>query len=469
MVTVCLLITAAAAFVTWQTTPQYASSARIFVATTDADTSQAFQGGQYATQRVASYADLVPKSRQLAEQVADALGGGDAGELQGEIEAQVVPDTVNLELVATDPDPVRARDIAQAYAEALSDLVTTLETPDGQTTAPIRAQIVDNAQVSDSPVSPKPLRNIGLGLVLGLLLGVGLAVVRELLDNSVTSPEDVALVSPAPVLAHITNDAQAVKQQPGDALAGTSRWAEAFRVLRTNMQYLEVDNDQKVFAVTSSVPGEGKSTTAINLAITLALTNQRVALVECDLRRPLIANRLGIDGAVGTTSVLIGKVSMREAMQTYGEGGLQVLACGPIPPNPSELLQSKAMESLLAQLRAEFDVVLLDAPPLLPVTDAALLAAETDGALVVVQYGKTTRDQLSHALERLEAVDAKTLGIVLNMVPAKRAGGGGYSYTYQYDYASRPDRKKGSKVARNANKGDTAQGAIPLHRTAEGG
>ena len=207
------------------------------------------------------------------------------------------------------------------------------------------------------------------------------------------------------------------------------------------MQYIEVDNDQKVFVVTSALPEEGKSTTAVNLGVTLALTNQRVALVECDLRRPLIAKRLGLDGAVGTTSVLIGKVSLREAMQSYGDTGLQVLACGPIPPNPSELLQSKAMETMLAQLRAEFDVVLLDAPPLLPVTDAALLAAQTDGALVVVRYAKTTRDQLTHAVERLAAVDAKPLGVVLNMVPAKRRGGDAYTYTYQYDYTSRPSTR----------------------------
>ena len=268
----------------------------------------------------------------------------------------------------------------------------------------------------------------------------------------------------------ITTDQQAVKQPPEEALAGTSHWAESFRVLRTNMQYVEVDHDQKVFAITSSVPGEGKTTTAINLALTLALTNQRVALVECDLRRPLIAKRLGIDGAVGTTSVLIGKVAMHEALQTVGDGKLQVLACGPIPPNPSELLQSKAMENLLTQLREEFDIVLLDAPPLLPVTDAALLAAETDGALVVVRHGKTTKDQLTHALERLEAVDAKPLGLVFNMVPARRAGGGSYSYTYSYDYSSRPARGSDEgKAARSAAKAEKTTGPIALRRSAEQG
>jgi len=459
-----LITTAVAAFVTWQTTPEYASSSRLFVATTDADASQAYQGGLFATQRVTSYADLVPKSRQLADDVVEALGGdANAAELQDQVTAQVVPETVNLEITATDPDPVRARDISQAYAEALSDLVSNLETPEGKTDALIRAQIVDNAQVSDKPVSPQPTRNIGLGVLFGLLLGVGLGVVRELLDNSLSTSEDTAEVTPAPVLGQITSDPQAVRQAPQVALAGTSHWAESFRVLRTNMQYIEVDHDQKVFAVTSALPSEGKTTTAINLALTLALTNQRVALVECDLRRPLVASRLGIDGAVGTTSVLIGKVSLHDAIQTV-DGGLSVLACGPIPPNPSELLQSKAMDNLLKQLRAEYDVVLLDAPPLLPVTDAALLAAQTDGALVVVRHGKTTRDQLEHAIERLDAVDGKALGVVINMVPAKRAGG---AYTYQYDYASSPEHGSGrGKAASTEIEPESVRSMMSIRKTA---
>lgn len=440
-----------AALLTWQATPMYSSSAGLFVATSASDVSQANQGNLFASQRVESYADIVPRSRKLAEQVADDLGdGSDPDDIRSQVAATVVPDTVNLEITATDADPVRARDIAQAYAEALSDLVATLETPAGQTNALIRAEIVDNAHVSTSPVSPKPARNLGLGLVLGLLLGVGLAVVRELLDTSISSSEDVAQITPSPVLGRITTDPGAVRQAVAAALASTSSWAESFRVLRTNMQYVEVDHDQKVFVVTSSVPEEGKTTTAVNLAVAMALTNQRVALVECDLRRPLIAKRLDLDGQVGTTSVLIGKISLREAMQSYGDTGLRVLASGPVPPNPSELLQSKAMDTLLAQLRAEYDIVLLDAPPLLPVTDAALLAAQTDGAVLVVRHGKTSKDQLGHAVERLTAVDAKPLGVVLNMVPAKRRGGDSYAYTYHYAYANRPtpDEPAGGREAR---------------------
>lgn len=435
----CLAVTLAVASVlTWQTTPLYSSSTRIFVSTSPSDSAQAYQGNLFATQRITSYASLV-KDRPLAEKVSDDLGGGfDPDVLRDEVTATVDPETVILQITATDPDPVAARDIADAYANQLQTLVAKLETPDGKKRPLVKASITDNAQVSDTPVSPQPVRNLGLALVLGLLLGVGVAVLRELLDTSVSSAEDVAQVTQTPILGHIGADSSAVRRPPYEVLSDVTPWAEAFRVLRTNMQYVEVDQDQRVFVVSSSLPSEGKSTTAVNLAITLALAKQRVALVECDLRRPLIAKRLGLDDGVGTTSVLIGKVQLQDAMQSYADTGLKVLACGPIPPNPSELLQSNAMEKLLAELRDDFDIVILDAPPLLPVTDAALLAAQADGALVVVRHGKTTRDQLRHAIERIEAVDAKPIGVVINLAPSRRTGksygyGYGYSYGYRYD------------------------------------
>lgn len=443
MVVLCLFVVVGAASLwTWQTTPQYSSSAQLFVSTAPSNAGDAYTEGLFATQRVTTYADLVG-TRKLAEQVSENLGGDvSADVLRDSVTAEVVPETVSLRLSATHPDNLVARDIAQAYAEALSDLVADLETPPGQDAALITASIVDNAEVTTAPVSPNPVRNLGLGIVLGLLLGVGLAVARDLLDTSVTSSDDVAQVTTSPILGHINTDAAAVKKEPAVALSEATPWAEAFRVLRTNMQFVEVDHDRRVFVVSSSLPGEGKSTIVVNLAITLAMAGQRVALVDCDLRRPIIASRLGLDEAIGTTSVLIGQVSLSDALQKYDDTGLTVLACGPRPPNPSELLQSHAMERLIADLREEFDVVLLDAPPLLPVTDAALLSAQSDGLLAVVRHGKTSRDQLQHALERVEQVDAKCVGVVINLAPPKKSSRAyGYGYGYDYDYGSLPNKK----------------------------
>lgn len=165
----------------------------------------------------------------------------------------------------------------------------------------------------------------------------------------------------------------------------------------------------------------------VNLALALAQGGEHVLLIECDLRRPRAARSLGLDAAVGVTTVLVGKATLAEALQEVD--GLDVLAAGAIPPNPAELIQSGAMKDLLAEVRHRYDVVLMDAPPLLPVTDAALLAAQADGALVVVRHGKTTRDQLRGALQRLRQVDGAALGIVFNMTPRS---GGAYGYGYGY-------------------------------------
>lgn len=443
---VVVLVALAAAY-TWSVTPLYSSSTRLFVSTSQADENSAYTGNLFATQRVASYADLVT-SNQLAERVSDDLGGIPTGELRGKVTASSVPETVLLEISATDADPELARDIAQAYAEQLQELVEELETPSGSNRAVVKATLIDDAQVSQAPVSPNPARNLALAAVLGLLLGIGLAVARDLLDTTVKGADDVAEITTAPVLGNIFQDPDA-RLAPSKVLATATPWAEAFRVLRTNMQYVDVDQDQKVLVVTSSLPGEGKSTTAVNLAVTMTQAGHRVALIECDLRRPLIADRLELDSAIGTTSVLIGKVTAQDAMQRYADTPLDVMVSGHLPPNPSELLQSHAMEALLLDLRTRYDVVILDAPPLLPVTDAALLATRADGAVVVVSHGRTTRDQLSTAIERLDSVGANTLGVVVNLTPAKQSGSGyGYGYGYAPLEDGEADKNKGKRRRR---------------------
>lgn len=446
-----------AALYTWQATPQYSSSARLFVSTSPSDTTDAYQGNLYASQRVNSYRDLVT-GRQLADRVSEELGSGDSApdpeRLRSQVTATVVPETVILEISATSSNAEYARDVAQTYAEELTDLVEEIESPArGRRNALIQATIVDDAQVSTDPVSPQPVRNMALAGVLGLLLGLGLAVVRELLDTTIKSEDDVSEITGVPILGRVLDDRSA-HEDAAQALTLATPWSEAFRVLRTNMQYVDIDHDQKVVVMTSPLPAEGKSTTATGLAITMAQAGQRVALVEADLRRPMMAQRLGIDDTVGTTTVLIGKVSLDEALAPYQDTGLQVLTSGPVPPNPSELLQSTAMEKLLSELRDRFDVVILDAPPLLPVTDAAVLSAQADGAVIVLRFGKTGKDELAQAIQRLETVDARNLGVVVNRAPGRRAGSGyGYGYGYGYGHDVTPsDTRRSKREAKTAQK-----------------
>ncbi|MFW8745217.1 CpsD/CapB family tyrosine-protein kinase, partial [Mesorhizobium japonicum] len=195
--------------------------------------------------------------------------------------------------------------------------------------------------------------------------------------------------------------------------------AEAFRSLRTNLQFLDVEGGPRSFVIASAIPEEGKTTTAANLAIAIAQSGARVAVVDADLRRPRLAGYLGLEGAVGLSDVLIGRVPLTDALQPWGNVPLMVLPAGTRPPNPSELLGSRAMELLLQVLEREFDTVLIDVPPLLPVTDGALLAKQTRGALLLVAAGRVRRDELAGAIRALENVDAHLSGLILTMLPVK--------------------------------------------------
>src|SRR3954452_19773404 len=259
IVTSLLVVVAIASIVTFRTTPQYRSSSRLFVSTTEQSTSDAYQGGLFSIQRVSSYADLV-NGQELAKRViGDLKLNMDPAQLSKEISATVVPATVILEVSATDSDPRQAQRIARTVATELTKFVSDLETPPGRRNAPIKASVVDSADLPTSPVSPQPVRNLGLAIVLGLLLGVGLAVIRELLDTSVKGAEDIAQITDTPVLGGILFDGDAPKQPLITDLAPHSPRVEAFRILRTNLQFVDVDRKMKVFVVTSSVPGDGKA------------------------------------------------------------------------------------------------------------------------------------------------------------------------------------------------------------------
>jgi capsular exopolysaccharide synthesis family protein len=280
------------------------------------------------------------------------------------------------------------------------------------------------------PSSPNIPLNIALGALIGLALGIGVAVLRSVLDTRIRTPRDVEGVTDRPIIGAIAYDPKARSRPLIVHADPLSPRAESFRALRTNLQFLDM-GERSSFVVTSSLPDEGKSTTAINLAIALADAGKRVALLDTDLRKPKAAEYLGIEGGAGLTDVLIGRARIEDVMLPWGDRSLYVLPAGRIPPNPSELLGSKQMQVLLASLEREFDVVLCDAPPLLPVTDGAILARATSGAILVVAAGKTNRHQLSSAVEALDTVSAKVAGIVMSMVPTR--GPDSY-YTYGYGY-----------------------------------
>lgn len=450
LIALCVLMaTGAAALLTFTATPQYRTTVKFFVSTPSDTANSAYTGGLFSQQRAKSYADILA-GPATAEAVAGALPGAQAGDLQGTITATVVPDTVLLEATVTDPSRSRALEIARAVSTTFPQMVTDLEKPGDNGASPVKVSVVEQPELPSGAFTPRPLRNLALALVLGVLLGVGLAVLRESLDNTVKSPEDVREASGQATLGAISFDANASKRPLIVQDSPRSPRAESFRQLRTNLKFVQVDGPLRSFVVTSSVPKEGKSTTACNLAITLAQAGVRVCLMEGDLRRPRIADYLGIEGAVGVTDVLIGRVPLGDALQPWGDGSLEVLPSGPLPPNPSELLASHGMTELLKALEDRFDLVIVDAPPLLPVTDGAILASITDGAVLVARARSTRRDQLAQATQALDAVNATVLGAVLNMVPATGPdayGYGGYASDASKPQLSREDAVRALELA----------------------
>jgi receptor protein-tyrosine kinase len=379
-------------------------------------------------------------SERLAGRVVDQLGLDETpGQVAGTVSASAIPDTVLLQVAVTRHSPTEARDIAASVGQQFTELVTEFETPAGATASTVTVRVLEEPLVAPSPTSPQPLNNFALGALAGLVAGAAGAMLRERMDDTVKTPESIAALTGAAVVGALTEDPSLSEGQVVDDKDGYSETAEAYRQIRTNLQFLDVDRPAHTIVVTSSVPGEGKTTVAVNLALVLAQSGARVALVEGDLRRPRVTRYLGMISGAGLANVLAGTVRYDQVVQPLGDGRLSVLAAGPMPPNPSEMLGSRQMRALLEEMREENEYVLIDAPPLLPVTDGAVLSVAADGALLVARHGVTTRAQLKQASEALHRIDAKLLGVILNRIPPKAAEGYGYGYQYAYDAAPLTD------------------------------
>lgn len=411
----------------------YTATAQNFVALTgeDGTSSSPLTGAQFAAQRVKSYTQIVGSPDVLQPVIAELNLPYSAGVLASKVSASNPPLTVLIDVTATDASPQQAAAIANSVSVQLGRTIEQLETPNTQTIAPVKVTLTDPAQPPATPSSPKTRINLMLGLVLGIAVGLGWAFLRNALDTTVKSPTELDELSAAPPLGGVLFDSNA-KTQVLSALDTKSIDSEGYRTIRANLQYINVDDPIRAFVVTSAAPGDGKTTVACNLAIALAQAGKRVCLVDADLRRPRVSEYLQVNPGAGLTEVLAGQVSLNDALQGWGRDMFQVLPPGAIPPNPSELLGSHQMAQVVANLKRQFDVVILDTPPLLAVSDAAVLASQADGAVIVVRYGKSSRDAVRNAVASLEQINAKVLGTVLNAIPAKRGGAYGYGYGYGY-------------------------------------
>ncbi|WP_418064087.1 polysaccharide biosynthesis tyrosine autokinase [Pimelobacter simplex] len=453
IVAIILIALGVSATITFTRTPMYESKTQIFLTVDVRDTTDAYAALLFASNRAASYATVV-KSTELAEIVKDQLNLKESAEvLASRVDAEVVDTTSLIQITVKAKNPRDAETIADRTTKEFIKYVGGLETPGGDLggQSQILAQITDNASYNPNQVSPDVVLNLVVAALIGILLGIGLAIARELLDRTIRTADHVAELTESPVLASIGFDNDIRSAPLLTDLGGFAARTEAFRLLRTNLQFIDLDHQPRCLVITSAVPGEGKTMTSTNLAVALAQTGRNTLIIDADLRRPRVASTLGLDPAVGLTTALVGKTEIHDAIQVHEASGLHVLASGAKPPNPTEILQSKITHDLILRLRSSYDMVIIDAPPLLPVADASVLAKLADGVIIVVRHARTTKDQVNEAINRLNHVGARLYGVVVNMV-AKRAIGSYYYYYYEETSPSGRADKSGSSKSNGSGR-----------------
>ncbi len=344
---------------------------------------------------------------------------------------------VELKTTAEQAEQARLQGILRRYETSYTALLNSLEQlrlTEAQTADVITA--TSAARVPTAPVRPRVMANTLLALVIGAMLGLGGALLLEYLDDTVKTPDDI---QEAAALSTLGGVVKLEGAKPEDRLvvrdAPRSPGAEAYRVLRTNLQFSAVDKPLDTLLITSAGPSEGKSTTTINLAIAMAQADKRVILVDADLRRPTLHRMLRLANNIGLSTALLDKSRDPAVyLQEAGVPNLRVMTTGPIPPNPAELLNSARMHEMIELLKGEADVVLFDTPPVLAVADTSILARQVDGALLVVASGETRRGMVTQAMQSLSSVGVSPLGAVLNKLTQRKSG---YYYYYYYHYTSR--------------------------------
>lgn len=400
-------------------------------------------GDNLSKSKAKSYRSLAD-SLLVAERVVKLLGITTSPQaIAGTVKVAVPVDSAELQVTATSSDPVQAKEVADTWVIALAAQVYEIEKSMSSSGAEPATKVVPlaKAAVPTAPISPNLRLALGIGAAGGLALGLAYALVRNLLDRRIRAAAEVERRFHVPVVGTLPRDKRLIAETRVLDVHGTGAghaMGEALRELRTNLHFIDVDSPPRVLLVTSSLPSEGKSTVIGNLAATIAAAGEDVIVVDADLRRPTAHRVFGVIGDVGMTDVLTGRATIDEVLQEWGPmPQLKILASGRIPPNPSELLGSRAMQHLLEEL-SQRAVVLIDTPPLLPVTDAAVLSRAADGTLVVARARKTTTDSLQRALGNLGRVRGRVLGVILNCVATK--GPDTYSYGYYGTYSSRSER-----------------------------
>lgn len=404
-------------------TPNYQASTKVHVMVrgSSSGVGELNQGNNFARQATQSYVHVVTTALVLDPVIASLDLDTTPSKLAKQITASAAANSVVITITANNTNPVLASQIANETATSLANAVTgQIEARGEEAISPVVIETLQAARVPASPVSPNLRLNLLIGAAAGLAIGLGLAALRTVLDTRIRNAEDleraikITMIGQIPVTTTPGERQLVVRTNP------QGYQAEAFRTLRTNVQFLAVGGSPTVLTLTSSGQGEGKTTTISNLALALADSGAKVVLIDADMRRPRIAEVFNVEGAIGLSNILAGTASASDALQSWG-ANLFLLPAGAVPPNPAELLGSPAMGQLLSDFREVFDFILIDAPPVLPVTDAVVLSRVSDHVVVVAASGIARNQQVAATIEALQAVDAKISGTVLTRARASKS------------------------------------------------
>jgi len=421
--------------------PIYKAEIQLFVSTPASaiDIGLLATGSSFSQERVKSYADIIDGPATLDPVIKKLKLKINAQELARNVRAMAPIDTVLISVTVTDTNPKMAARIANEIGKQFSNTVDQLEIPTYGYESPVKVKVVKQAIPPNSPTSPKKILNLLFGLLLGFGIGMSFSIVRLRFDDSIRNEDQLEGL---PLLAAIGYDPEASSKPLLSQISRFSSRSEAFRQLRTNIEYMRAGHAPQVISVTSPLPGEGKTTTSINLALALAETGYETVLIEADMRRPSVSNYLVVDHKMHGLSNLLSNFRSQlnekvitKSLHATDNQKLKLLTSGEVPPNPVELLDSDKFRKLLKILRKNFQFIIIDTPPLLPVTDGAVVAVQSDGVLLVLKAGSTKINQFKGAVDILSKVGAKINGIALNMIPLSRNGYAyGYRHTYSYGY-----------------------------------
>ena len=382
------------------------------------------QSGQQEKQYVANYVDTAHQTWVMAQQKEKEIAKAFAEQQKEAMDLN----TTAAQFARLDADLKRTERLCDILDDRIKELNVT------EDTGVLNINVLDVARAADAPSKPDRTRTMAMALALGLLLGVGLALLRDWMDQRLRSTDEIRAALDLAILGVIPH--MRSNQLPQDRgrtvqLEPTSDVSEAYRTVRTALYFGASEGKGKTLLVTSPSPGDGKTTSASNLAIAMAQAGQRVLIVDADFRKPMQHRVFVAKNDIGLSSVLNGRGTLDNAIQHTAVGGLDLLPCGPIPHNPSEMLNSQAFIDALKELAGRYDQVVIDSPPVVPVTDARILGAICDMTLLVLRAEKSSRRISAHARDGLLSVGAQVLGVVVNDVSASQ---GGYSYYGYYGY-----------------------------------